>query len=377
MGATQTAAPPPVTFHQVPTDAEKPTRDVSPDRLISLDAFRGFIMTALAADAFGLRIFMGDPQLGWLGGQFEHVEWTGLHFWDLIQPAFMFMVGLAMPFAFAARARRYGTEAVWKHVAYRALMLIVISQIIMSISRGEAFFQLINVLSQIGFAYFCAWLIMQLPFRAQIGAAAGILIFHTALFVLFPGADGPWDKANNIGARIDHLFGLEYSGFYVTINFISSTVTTLFGVWCGYLMREKFPHAQRIKIMAAAVAGLGLSGWLLSFAVPSVKRLWTASFTLISGAWVIGILLAFYWLVEVREQRKLTFPLVVVGMNSIFIYCVHIVLNGWLDDAVAAFTGRFQALGPQWGHVAQAACMFAVLWYLCYWLYRRRIFIRV
>ena len=366
----------PETFRQVPLESEGRSKGALPDRLVSLDAFRGFIMTALAAHGFGLASFEGHPTLGWLGHQFEHVAWEGMVFWDLIQPAFMFMVGLAMPFAFEARRRKLGEGTVWKHVAYRALMLIVISQVIMSISRGELFFQLINVLSQIGFAYFFAYLVMQLPVRQQLMAGAGILVFHTALFHLFPGSDGAWSQADNVGARIDHFFGLEYSGYYVTINFISSTVTTLFGVWCGYLMLQKRPHEERMKMLATTIAICWTGGLILSLFNPMVKRLWTASFTLMSAGCVITMLLAFYWMVEVKGWRKATFPLVVVGMNSIFIYCVNIVLWGWVNRAVGVFTGGFEGLGAA-APVLQATAVFSVLWYLCYWLYQRRIFIKV
>ena len=83
---------------------------------------------------------MGDPNWGWLGREFEHVQWQGMMFWDTIQPSFMFMVGLAMPFAYAARARRGGQEAVWRHTAYRAIMLIVISNVLMSVSEAGCIF---------------------------------------------------------------------------------------------------------------------------------------------------------------------------------------------------------------------------------------------
>ncbi len=371
-----TATRPPETYRQVPIESDERSKGALPDRLVSLDAFRGFIMTTLAAHGFGLAAFADHPTLGWLGLQFRHVAWEGMVFWDLIQPAFMFMVGLAMPFAFAARRRKAGGGAVWKHVAYRAVMLIVISQIIMSISRGEAHFQLINVLSQIGFAYFCAYLVMQLPLRSQFLAGTAILAAHTALFHLFPGSDGAWSQAENVGARIDGLFGLEYSGYYVTINFISSTVTTLAGVWCGYLMLEKLPHAKRVKALATAIVCCWTGGLVLSLFNPMVKRLWTASFTLMSAGCVIAMLLAFYWMVEVKGWRRATFPLVVVGMNSIFIYCANIVLGGWLDRAVGVFSGGFEFLGAA-APVAQASAVFGVLWYLCYWLYQRRIFIRI
>jgi predicted acyltransferase len=220
-------------------------------------------------------------------------------------------------------------------------------------------------------------MVMQLPLRGQFVAAGLILAAHTALFHLFPGSDGAWSKADNVGARIDHFFGLEYGGFYVTINFLSSTVTTLFGVWCGYLMLEKHTHERRVKILAAAIAGCWAGGLLLSLFNPMVKRLWTASFTLASAGCVMLLLLAFYWMVEMKGWRKATFPLVVVGMNSIFIYCVNIVLWGWVSRAVGVFTGEFLFLGETLAPIAQATAVFAVLWYLCYWLYQRRAFIRI
>ncbi|MBI1358443.1 MAG: hypothetical protein GC160_29250 [Acidobacteria bacterium] len=366
----------PTKFRQVPVEPAAGDRSTQPERLVSLDAFRGFIMTALAAHGFGLRTLADDPNLGWLGRQFEHVPWEGMVFWDLIQPAFMFMVGLAMPYAFRARERRYGPGAVLPHVAWRALMLILISQIIMSISGGELEFQLINVLAQIGFTYFLCYLILQLPFRGQVAAAALILAGHTALFHLFPGSDGAWSQADNVGARIDRFFGLQYSGYYVTINFISSTVTTLAGAWCGALMLEKASHARRMKTLAVAAAASSAGGYLLSLLNPMVKRLWTASFTLASLGCVIFLLLGFYWLVEVRGMRKLTFPLVVVGMNSIFIYCLNILLWGWFDRAVGVFTGGFEAFGAA-APILQATAVFAALWWVCYWLYQRKIFLKV
>jgi len=342
-----------------------------PERLVSLDAFRGFIMTVLAAHGFGLATLEDDPGWEWLAGQFEHVAWEGMVFWDLIQPAFMFMVGLAMPYAFRARAERGGQAAVQRRVAFRAFKLILLSQVLMSVSRGELHFQLINVLAQIGLAYFCCYWILRLPFRGQLIAAGAILAGYTALFHLFPGSEGPWSKADNVGARIDQFFGLEYSGYYVTINFIPSTVTLLFGAWCG-----KWVQQDRVRNVLLLLGACVVGGAALSLFNPVVKRLWTASFTLLSGACVITILLGFYWLAEVKGRRRELFPLVVVGMNSIFIYSLNIVLWDWLGRAVGVFTGEFDFLGGA-GPIAQAAAVFAVLWYLCYWLYRRRIFLKV
>jgi len=375
---------PPITAEQAgePLRREEPpeslaSRPAPPERLISLDAFRGFIMTTLAASGFGLRVFEGDATWGWLARQFDHVPWEGMVFWDLIQPAFMFMVGLAMPFSVANRLKRGASSRdVLGHVVWRFFMLILLSQVFISIGRGEPSFQLINVLSQIAFAYLICYGIMKLSMRGQAVAAAALLIGHWALFALFPGSEGAFSKADNVGAVIDKFFGLEYSGYYVTINFVSSAVTMLFGVWAGYLMREPASHERRMKVLGAAIAGCFVLGYALEPFNPMVKRIWTASFTFASGAWVLMILLGFYWLVEVRGLKRLAFPLVVVGMISIFIYGLHMILHRWIDNSVGVFTGNYAFLGD-WGAVAQACSAFLVMWYLCYWLYQRKILIRV
>ena len=279
---------------------DKPT----PGRLVSLDAYRGLIMLTLAANGFGLRALSKHPTYSWLGAQFEHVPWTGMVFWDLIQPSFMFMVGVAMPFSIARRqAEGASSRQILGHVAWRSLMLILLSQILMCISANRLHFQLINVLSQIGFTYFLGFLILQLRFRAQMLAAAGLLAVHWALFVLFPGSEGTFSKTDNIGAVIDHWLGLNYRGNYVTINFISSAVTTLFGCWTGLFLMRKDTDSHRVKVLAAAAAACFLSGWALSPFNPMVKRIWTASFTLFSTGWVLVMLLAFYWLVEIGRAH--------------------------------------------------------------------------
>jgi predicted acyltransferase len=368
---------PPEKFRRVPVESAPPRKDTSSDRLMSLDAFRGFIMTMLAAHGFGLATLETDPAWGWLGRQFEHVPWEGLMFWDLIQPSFMFMVGLAMPFAFAARARRGGEEAVWRHAAYRAVMLIVISNVIMSISAGRLHFQLINVLAQIGFTYFICYFLMKLPFKGQAVAAGLILAGYTALFIAFPGSGGPYSMGDNIGERVDQfIFGRSNPGHWANINFIPSTFVTLLGVWCGYLMIEKNSHARRMKILAGGAAALFVAGYGLSPVIPIIKRIHTTSFTFAALGWVLVMLLAFYWLVEVKGYRNLTFPLVVVGMNSMFIYCLDILMENWIDRAVGVFSGHYEVLG-KWGPVAQATSVFLVMWYLCYWLYKRRIFVKI
>ncbi|MBM3812297.1 MAG: hypothetical protein FJW20_11770 [Acidimicrobiia bacterium] len=298
-------------------------------------------------------------------------------FWDLIQPAFMFMVGLAMPFAFAVRRLREGQGAVWKHVAYRSFMLIVLSNLLISISAGKLRFQLINVLAQIALAYFICYWLMKLSVKTQAVCAGLILAGYTALFMAWPGARGPYSMGDNIGERVDQfVFGASNPGHWATINFIPSIVVTLAGVWCGYLMMTDWTHRKRMQWLAVGgVASLAV-GHGMGLFLPIIKRIHTTSYTIAACGWVVLILLALYWMVEVRGWKRVTWPLVVVGMNSMFIYCLHMVLTGWTDRAVGVFTLKYAVLG-KWGPVAQACTVFLPMWYLCYWLYKRRIYVKI
>jgi predicted acyltransferase len=108
-----------------------------------------------------------------------------------------------------------------------------------------------------------------------------------------------------------------------------------------------------------------------------VKRLWTASFTLFSAGWVIVMLAAFYWLIEVKQTKRWAFPFLVLGMNSLFIYTLgQIGIKGWLDRGLRSFTGNFAFLGDL-GAIPQHILVLAGMWYLCYWLYRRKIFVKI
>lgn len=337
-------------------------------------------MVVLVSSGFGLAaLARRNPAFAGIANQFEHKPWEWIAFWDLIQPAFMFMVGVAMPFAFARRMEQGATgRRLFWHVAARAFRLVLMSQILMSISRGQMHFQLINVLAQIGLTYFLCYLIMQLGFRWQAAIAALILIGHWALFVAFPGTEGPFmSKTTNIGAVIDKfLFGRVNPGYWANINFITSTATTLFGVWTGQLLQSRRSHGEKMRIIAIWAAACLALGLIIHPWNPIIKRICTTSFTLYSTGWVLLMLLGFYWLIEVMGYRKWTFPLVVVGANSIFIYSVDSVLRGWLNRAIGVFTFRFEWIG-QFAPVAQSCTVLLVMWYLCYWLYQRRIFLKL
>ena len=347
-------------------------------RCLALDAFRGFIMLILASRGFGFSELQGDPAWSRVGHWFDHVPWEGGVFWDMIQPAFMFMVGVAMPFALARRRELGATERDnFHHVLVRSFRLIILSQIVIWVSAGRIKPQLINVLSQIAFTYFLTYVIMQWRWRYQALAAAGLLAGWTALLFAFPGPDGPFSKSNHIGLVVDRaIFHYDYDPAYSTLNFIASTVWTLSGAWVGRMLMQSKSHAGNLKRLAAGMIFSFAIAFALRSWIPFIKQLCTASFILYSLGWVLAMLIGYYLVVEVMGYRKWAFPLVVVGMNSIFIYFVSEVLFRWLDRAVGVFTFHYTFVGKL-APVAQASTVVAVMWFMCYWLYKRRIFFKV
>jgi len=355
------------------------TNEAASSRLVSLDAYRGFIMLLLMSNGFGFAALAAYPKLAWLAKQVDHAEWGGCTFWDLIQPAFTFMVGMAMPFSLGRRAAMGARfRDLFRHVIWRAFVLILLSNILSNFdSEGPPQLQLINVLCQVAFGYVICFAVMQLKFHWQAITAAVLMAGYQLLFVAFPGAAGPFSQTGNIGQVIDKaVLGYTYSGYYTTINFIGNSVTIIFGMWAGTLIRREGTHAHRIKVLAIGAAAAFALGLALEPFNPMVKRLWTASFTLFSAGWVLAMLLVFYWLVEVKNLRGWTFPFVVLGMNSIFIYSFSQVLHGWLRHGIGVFTRNFAFLGPA-GAIPQDLLTLAALWYMCYWLYRRRIFFKI
>lgn len=374
---------------QMPAETTMPRSQPSSDsrteatpqtRYLALDAYRGFIMIILVSGGFGLAALAQlRPAFTGIADQFEHMPWEWIAFWDLIQPAFMFMVGVAMPFALASRMAKGATERqLFWHVAARSFRLILWSQILGSIDLGRMHFQMINVLAQIGITYFLCFLIMKLKFRWQAVIAVLILAGHWALFVAFPGTEGPFlSKTTNVGAVIDtFVFGHPNSDYWTNINFLTSTVTTLFGVWTGQLLQSRRSHVEKMRIIAISAAACLGAGFAIHPWNPIIKRICTSSFTLYSTGWILLMLLGFYWVVEVKGYRKWTFPLVVVGANCIFIYSVANVLHEWLDRAVGVFTLRFTWLGD-FAAVGQSCAVLLAMWYLCYWLYQRKILFKL
>ncbi len=351
-------------------------------RLVCLDAFRGAIMISLISHGFGFSAFEGHPWLGFLARHTEHVPWEGAVYWDLIQPAFMFMVGVAMPFAYAKR-RSIGEShsRISIHVIRRCVNLFLIAALFTSIHAGRPTFTLVNVLPQIAFGYFVTFFVLHKSYKTQGITAALILIVYTIVWMLYPYNDpaGPFAHSHqNMGGDFEQwIMGKHSSGYWVSLNAIPSTSTIIAGAMCGRLLASDRTHQQIMKILGISAVALIASGWLLGFYIPIVKRILTASFALYSTGWSILFLLLFYWVIEVLEYKRWSFFLIVIGMNSIAAYVVFQLFRGWIDNSVFIFSRPVVEWMGIYGSVLQALLVLGVQWYIFYFFYKKKVFFKV
>ena len=361
------------------SDSTEKVAAASSQRNLALDAYRGIIMILLVSDGLGFAALRNHPVYGVIANQFEHRPWGGAVFYDLIMPAFLFMVGVAMPYSLGHRIEQGADKhQLLNHVEKRSLSLVIISWVIISVETNHAHLQFHNVLCVVAFTYFVCFFLMQMKYRYQVAAVIFLLVGHSAIYLLFPGPDGAFQQVTNIGAVIDRaLMGHNYTmAPCVNLNLIPEIASVLFGVWIGNLIRSNRPRSQQMKIMAVGMIAAFALGLAFSPLVPINKWLWTATYTLYTTGWSILGLLILYVLVEVFGIRRPLFLLTVVGMNSLFVYCVGEILRGWIDSSIAVFTGGFQFIGTL-APVAQSCAVLIVIWYMTYWLYHRKIFLRV
>ena len=344
-------------------------------RYVALDAYRGAVMILLVSHGFGLAGLRNHAPWSGLAAQFEHKPWAGLALWDLILPAFFFMVGAALPYSLARRGGGFRPNLA--HAAARSLKLLVLAVVVSSAPAGRLQSPVMEVLLHIAFTSFFCFLILQLRFPWQAVSAALILAGHLALFLLFPGPDGPFSMTGNIGAVLDRaILGASHPGRYASLNIVPAIVSTLFGAWAALLLRSALPPARKLVILWTGAAAALACGLALSVFLPVVKRIYTLSYTLLSAGCAVAVFAAFVWFIDVRGRRGWTRPLTVVGVNCLFAYCVMEMLGAWLTRATGAFTGNFVYLGA-FAPVARSCAVLAVIWYLCYWLYRRGIVLKL
>ena len=359
------------------------------ERVASIDFFRGLTMFLLIGESTHLYHHLNSVDNGFvqfLGTQLSHHEWHGLHFWDLIQPFFMFIVGVAIPFAVSNRQKKGDSASIIRnHAIKRSLILLVLGWSLYCIGSDHIVFRLQNVLAQLSVTYLVAFLIMRKSFSFQLIFTFVVLLLTDLAYRFFPvdGFNQPWEAFHNLGAWVNiQIEGTPKTSIWASINAIPTIAHTVWGVLCGKLLMSDRTSVQKIKLMIVAgvtglIVGFGLD---LAGVTPIIKKIATSSFVFASGGWAILALCFSYWLIDVKKSFvKGSKAFIVVGMNCIFVYLLfEIGCSDILADIFKPFVNSFFFwTGEIMTKILTSISVWASLWYVCYWMFRNKIFIKI
>jgi predicted acyltransferase len=396
--------------------ATKPLPTPASERLASIDAYRGFVMLLMMAEVLHLgQVAAATKSEFWefLAWHQTHVLWAGCTLHDLIQPSFSFLVGVALPFSIAARSAKGQSKGLmFVHALWRSFLLIVLGIFLRSMNKTQTNFTFEDTLTQIGLGYAFLFLLGFLSERWQWAALVAIVVGYWVAFVVYPlpkegfdyatvgvtsdwqfhyhGLAAHWNKNTNLAAGFDrwwlNLFPREqpylfHPGGYATLSFIPTLGTMILGLIAGNWLRRDWPASKKIGAMLLA-GGVLLALGLIAHETeicPAVKRIWTPSWTLYSGGWCFVLLAGFYTVIDVWRLKSWSYPLRVIGMNSIAAYVLAHGPDQFILKSLQIHLGKdaFQIFGKPYETMVSGGLILLVLWLILWWMERRRIFLKI
>lgn len=377
---------------KVNSHSENKISTLQPQRLYSLDALRGFDMFwIMGAEEIFHTLFKATGSSFWgaLSNQFTHPAWNGFHFYDLIFPLFLFIAGVATPYSVGRELEKGKTK---KQLLFRVIkrgLILVLLGIIYNNGlqlRPLADIRFGSVLGRIGLAYMFANIIyIYTKERAQVIWFFSLLIGYWLLlkFTSAPGfPTGDLTMEGNFASYIDRsiLPGRLYLGIHDPeglVSTIPAIATGLLGILAGRFIKYGTATGQRKSVLMAIVGAIFIViAWIWNFDFPVNKNLWTSSFVLNVGGISLILLALFYYIIDVLGYRKWAFFFKVIGMNSILIYMSGQFIN-WEYTTDGFFKWLGQLIGNPYNAVVLAMCYVFVKWAFLYFMYRKKVFLRV
>jgi len=350
-----------------------------------------------------------------LDRQMDHQPWEGVHFYDLIFPLFVFMVGASLVFSLSRLIEQQGRAVALKRILLRSVLIYAFGLIVYGgLSQGIEQVRWMGVLQRIALSYFFTGLLFcTFRLRGLVIVCASLLLGYWALTSLVPIRNfnlerqhlknlkldpdseetrtrflsttervrGRFEDGLNLPQQIDFLYlpGHRWDGAYDPEGILSTLPaigTCLLGVFAGLLLKNGRVPDQRkvVYLMAAGVAAVGL-GFLWGMQFPVIKKIWTSSYVLVAGGYGCLFLAAFHQIIEVWQWRKWCIPFVWIGMNAITIYLAfHLISFGHYAEMVAGGPVK-RALGS-WGEMGIAIVVIAIVFAFVRFLYQRKLFLR-
>lgn len=359
-------------------------KEIPSGRIMSIDALRGFDMFWIMNWAHVFREickYINSPFSLAVLGQFDHSEWHGCTFYDLIYPLFLFIVGLSMPFAFSRRKEKSsGKKEMYSHIVKRTLILFILGLIYNDLLDFDfKTLQYSGILQRIAISYFFAALILintRIKVQAVITFLLLLLYWALMIFIPVPGhGAGDLSPEGNLSGYLDRVISLhlhlKFNGFLSTIP---SVGTTMIGVLTGHWLRASLPGNRKVLyLLSAGILCLGI-GLLWNIEFPINKKLWSSSYVIYSAGWSLLLLGIFYWIIDIKGHKKWAFPFIVIGLNPITIYLGQRLFDFGVvvNIFVHGFIGYLGPLKPIFWHL----CILIVQWLFLYFLYKKRIFLK-
>ena len=368
-------------------------------RLLSLDALLGFDMLFIMGfSSLVVAVCALFPNGGecWLARQMSHVSWDGLRHHDTIFPLFLYLAGLSFPFSYAKQVARGKTrKQIYGKIFYRGLALVVLGCIYNGFFQLKFPFRYMGVLQHIGLAWmFAALLFINFKAKTRVWIAACILVVYYLLirFIGAPDVPGanPLSYEGNLVGYVDRVLnrwfsfmhGRLYEGNFDpegVLSILPAIVTAMLGMFTGEFVRlpeEKYSGNKKTVYMLIAAAIMLVVGLLWSLQFPINKKLWSSTFVLVVGAYSVAMFALFYWIIDVKGWKKWTTFFTVIGMNSITIYMGQRIIN-FRSISNFFFGGIAGLCSEPWANAINAFGYLAVSWLFLYFLYKKKIFLKV
>lgn len=367
---------------------------VQSGRLLSLDVMRGITIAGM--------IMVNNPGSGrYVYEPLRHAQWNGLTPTDLVFPFFMFIMGVSMYFSLRKYDFRLSKKSVGK-VLKRTIVIFLIGVVINWLGTvcynglwGFEKLRILGILQRLALAYGIGSLIgLTINHKYILPLAAGILVGYWALL----GFTGSMELSEgNIIAVVDrfllgasHMYKKSYMADGTPIAFdpegllscVGSVAHVLIGFYVGKIIVEGKGDNERI-IRNIFILGTVLlfAGLLLSYGCPINKRLWSSTFVLTTCGLASLLLALLIWIIDIKKKAGWTMFFESFGVNPLYLFVqsdVLAIVLGVLGYSAAGYMYVFRPVFGDYGGSLAWALFFVLLnWVPGYFLYRKKIYIKI